>query len=134
MTTSTNWRSQLNDQSFSCFHCGLLQSPWHLNFREPPLLSSSLHVCMWDVCPVPNRRTGTSWRKARGRVYTQCTSPLPQLGEDQGTRKPQRKTFHYATWFFREALSQAHSCSASKEVSKIPDGQVKITFISTKSI
>lgn len=43
--------------------CGLLRPPWHLNLREPPLLSSSLHVCMWAACPVPKRRTGTSWRK-----------------------------------------------------------------------
>lgn len=61
--------------------------------------------------PVPNRRTGTSWssikgwRKARERELS-INSPLPQLGEDQGGRKPQRETFHRATRFFREALSQ----------------------------
>ncbi|KAL3646593.1 ATP synthase subunit H protein (Va0H) (atp6H) (Atp6v0e) [Castilleja foliolosa] len=32
--------------------------------------------------------------------------PLPQVGGDQEGRKPQRETFHRATRFFREALSQ----------------------------
>ncbi|WJX14280.1 hypothetical protein P8452_04570 [Trifolium repens] len=31
--------------------------------------------------------------KARERVYTQCTSPLLQLGEDQGAGNPNGKPF-----------------------------------------
>lgn len=63
--------------------------------------------------PVPNRRTGTSWRKARERVDTQLTSPLPQLGEAQGEggQKPQWKPFtapHDS--FAKHSLRRFHSC------------------------
>ena len=84
-------RSQLNDQSIGCFH-----------FFDP--LSFSLHVC---GLPAPSRIDEQEQKKgARERVEYQLIPPLPKLGEDQGGRKPQRETFHHATRFFREALSQ----------------------------
>jgi len=69
-------------------------------------LSSSLHLC---GLPAPSRideQEQAEERRERERVEYQLTSPLPQVGEDQEGRKPQRETFHRATRFFREALSQ----------------------------
>lgn len=107
MTASTDWQQGVNwmTKASVTSTCGLLRPPWHLNIKEPPL-SSSLHVC---GLPAPSRideQEQAEERRERERVDTQLTSPLPQVGEDQEGRKPQRETFHRATRFFREALSQ----------------------------
>lgn len=68
--------------------------------NHPPLLFFS--SCMWAV---PNRRTGTS-KGTRERVDTQLTSSTIRWRPGEGGRKPQRSTFHRATRFFRQALSQ----------------------------
>ena len=80
---------------------------------------------MWAACPSRIDEQEQAERKARERVDAQLTSPLPQLGEDQGGQKPQRETFHRATRFFREALSQTHSC-LRKQRGQIPGDQVKV--------
>lgn len=102
-------RSQLNDQSIGCF----LSEPSStalLSASTKQVAPPSLLLFMYGL-PVPNRRTGTGWRKARERVDTQLTSPLPQLGEDQGGQKPQRKPFtapHDS--FAKHSLRRFHSC------------------------
>ena len=78
MTASTDWQQGVNwmTKASVASTCGLLRPPWHLNIKElPPLFFSS---CMWAACPVPNRRTGTSWRKARERELS-IHSPPPLL-------------------------------------------------------
>lgn len=107
MTASTDWQQGVNwmTKASVASTCGLLRPPWHLNIKETPL-SSSLYVC---GLPAPSRideQEQAEERRERERVDTQLTSPLPQVGEDQEGRKPQREPFHRATRFFREALSQ----------------------------
>ena len=100
-------RSQLNDQSIGCFYLWpsstALLSASTKQVTPPFFFFSS---CMWAACPSRIDEQEQAERKARERVDAQLTSPLPQLGEDQGGQKPQRETFHRATRFFREALSQ----------------------------
>ncbi|KAK8525517.1 hypothetical protein V6N13_057104, partial [Hibiscus sabdariffa] len=53
--------------------------------------------CAFGLRPLGRKGTGLIDLRLNGRV---------RGGEDQGGRKPQRETFHRATRFFREALSQ----------------------------
>jgi len=45
-----------------------------LPLLRPPLFFSS---CMWAACPVPNRRTGTSWREGRRERESWYSTLLP---------------------------------------------------------
>lgn len=74
-----------------------------------------------------SEQTNRNKLKARERVYTQCTSPLPQLGEDQGAGNPNGKPFTAPHDSFTKRSLRRTPASASKEVSKIPPGdQVKV--------
>ena len=119
-TGGVNWMTKASVAST----CGLLRPPWHLNLREPPLLSSSLHVC---GLPAPSRIDEQEQAKgARESLYSMHL-PSSTIRWRPGGRKPQRKPFTAPHDSFAKRSLRRTPASASKEVSKIPPGdQVKV--------
>ena len=111
-------RSQLNHKSIGSFHLWPSSTVTLKVIELPPLFFSS---CMWAACPVPNRRTGTSWRKARERELS-INSPLPSSTIRWSPGGPERPTGNLSprhTILSRSALSDVSTpAPASKEVSR----------------
>lgn len=130
MTASTDWQQGVNWMTKASVASTSSTGSLILRNEPHPLFFSS---CMWAACPVPNRRTGTSWREGRRERESWVDTHLPSstIRWRPGGRKPQREPFHRATRFFREALSQTFpllppQAKRFQDQDKIPGDQVKV--------